>query len=716
MRLRLTLLACLAFVIGAVWTAPASASIPTMTVSELEPGMQGVCRTVIRGTEIREFECEIIDVFANMGFNHGPLILLRIWGDAVDESGGIAGGYSGSPVFIDGKLIGALSWGPYFTEGDVVGATPIHEMLRALTYPEEEAPRISSSPAELREPIQVAGREFNRVLLAQNQRDGADLEAAYGGDTLVMTPCRTPLIVSGLSEQGYARLREFAEERLPYMDLVMGPGGGTSDGVPILLGPTVLEPGASVGAQLASGDLDLTAVGTLTWVDDDGRFLAFGHPFLADGLTNLPFVTTRIVYTMPALDRSYKLGEPIEVVGTVTQDRLTAIGGTLRETPDMVEFNLTVIDHDIDRTQRYNYSVINKEDWLAFLGWLMPMEGLLYGSDRAGHGTCRVSFSIHGEGLARPIERENLFYAGYGLHESLNEFYEALNMLTLGNPYREVRLTRVDIEVETTSARQTMEILRARFQNAPNMGPGAIGYTGPGELDDKEAKDEEVGTSEPFDYMPPENIQDMPMEELEAYMQSMEGMEQYVDEYTPTTLVGYHQGDTIELLVTLRPYREDPIEKVVEIEIPEDFPPGQTSVEIYGGVSYGLYSSYYYMGAGTEDYYYGGYMYMPPEDLDEIIEEFEKRETGNTIIARLLTMGPDDPYYYLQDEYEAPEEIKAVLETEDIVYGWYSLPVEILGEDTAEVTDTMMPEGDLSEYMEPVEEQQESRSRNPHRH
>ena len=50
------------------------------------------------------------------------------------------------------------------------------------------------------------------------------------------------------------------------------------------------------------------------------------------------------------------------------------------------------------------------------------------------------------------------------------------------------------------------------------------------------------------------------------------------------------------------------------------------------------------------------------------------------------------------------------------MYGWYSLPVEILGEDTAEVTDTMMPEGDLSEYMEPVEEQQESRSRNPHRH
>jgi hypothetical protein len=110
---------------------PAYAEIETMTVSELSPGMRGVGRTVIKGTEISEFNVEIIDVFAKMGWNGGPLILCRLSGPVVEATGGIAGGFSGSPVFIDGKLIGALSAGWAYTDGMVAAATPINEMLKA---------------------------------------------------------------------------------------------------------------------------------------------------------------------------------------------------------------------------------------------------------------------------------------------------------------------------------------------------------------------------------------------------------------------------------------------------------------------------------------------------------------------------------------------------------------------------------------------------------
>lgn len=40
-----------------------------------------------------------------------------------------------------------------------------------------------------------------------------------------------------------------------------------------------LQPGSAVGISLMRGDIQLGALGTVTWVGDDGEILAFGHPF-----------------------------------------------------------------------------------------------------------------------------------------------------------------------------------------------------------------------------------------------------------------------------------------------------------------------------------------------------------------------------------------------------------------------------------------------------
>ncbi len=44
--------------------------------------------------------------------------------------------------------------------------------------------------------------------------------------------------------------------------------------------PVTIEPGSSIGAQLVRGDFSLAAIGTVTAVED-GKVLAFGHPFYA---------------------------------------------------------------------------------------------------------------------------------------------------------------------------------------------------------------------------------------------------------------------------------------------------------------------------------------------------------------------------------------------------------------------------------------------------
>ena len=685
--MRVRLMICSIFLWEAfLFSLPARAEIQTLTVSELSPGMRGIGRTVIMGTEISEFNCEIIDIFKDMGFNGGPLILVRISGSSVTESGGVAGGYSGSPVFIDGKLIGAISWGPYFTQGDVVGVTPINEMLKVFTYGRGSVAKFRS-PAKLRKPLTVGGHTWERVVLARDSREASELAKVEGADALVMVPLRTPLIVGGLSQAGFEKLREFVSERIPYVDVIQGSGGGSGRGVPLFLGPTELEPGSSIGVQIASGDLDLTAIGTLTWVSDDGRFLAFGHPFLGDGVTDLPFVTSRILYTMRALDRSYKMGEPIEVVGTVTQDRLTAVGGYLRQVPKMVNCRLEVVDLDLGRKRRYEYSVVNKEQWLSFFAWLIPMEGITYAVDRMGPGTVKVKFSIRGEGLAEPIERENIMYSAYGVSsDALSEFMEALNMVTAMNNFREVCVTNVEIRIEVSSDRRTMDIVRARYQNAPNMGPGAIGYTGPQQPSSGETQPSNLPQEGEYKYenieiygpqeppFPPSELTPPPLSPESGTIGGMVS--------APVELVKYSPGDVIKIQLTLRPYRQDEIQKTVELKIPEDFPLGQTTLEVFGGSNY--YSAYGLQSDSSDGGGYVANMYSLVKTLDDLIESFLKRPRYNSVIVRLNRQYNQDPYYYLQEDFKFPEEVSTVVEMGDnVVLGYYSLPIEIVSKENS---------------------------------
>ena len=86
-----------------------SAAAPQMTVTEIRPGMVGIGRTVFEGTKVEEFKVKIIGVIENVIGTHRNLILARLEGGPLANTGVIAG-MSGSPVYIDGRLVGAVSY------------------------------------------------------------------------------------------------------------------------------------------------------------------------------------------------------------------------------------------------------------------------------------------------------------------------------------------------------------------------------------------------------------------------------------------------------------------------------------------------------------------------------------------------------------------------------------------------------------------------------
>src|SRR5580658_3368405 len=109
------------------------AESPHMSVGEIRPGMVGVGRTVFEGTHVEEFQVKILGIIENVIGTRRNLILARLEGGPLANTGVIAG-MSGSPVYVDGRLIGAVSYAlGSFSKEAIAGITPIEEMTAETT-------------------------------------------------------------------------------------------------------------------------------------------------------------------------------------------------------------------------------------------------------------------------------------------------------------------------------------------------------------------------------------------------------------------------------------------------------------------------------------------------------------------------------------------------------------------------------------------------------
>src|SRR3954447_13987484 len=130
-----------AFCLAGLRAAPAQ-----LPIDEVRPGMVGTGRTVFQGDRIDEFTVRIIGVLRNVIGPRRNLILARLEGGPLADTGVIAG-MSGSPVYIDGKLVGAVSYSlGMFTKETIAGIPPIDEMIDATS---REAPRPAATRAAL---------------------------------------------------------------------------------------------------------------------------------------------------------------------------------------------------------------------------------------------------------------------------------------------------------------------------------------------------------------------------------------------------------------------------------------------------------------------------------------------------------------------------------------------------------------------------------------
>ena len=390
---------------------------PLMPVENLKAGMRGYAKTVISGDTIETFPVEVLGVTGSdsMGYQ----ILIRAGGDVMDRSGGIAQGMSGSPVYIDGKLAGAIAYGTAFTDSHYCLLTPIQDMLDILDKPEPHRAALKAS----------------------------------------LLPKGTPLMAGGFMPEGISVLQEGLQ---PYGLTVQDAGvsGGTSS-------EKDLEPGSSVGAALIQGDLTLGALGTVTWTDERGRILAFGHPFMKRGDAGFFLTKTWVLASLPNLQAAYKIGNIGAAAGTFNQDRNAGIAGQIGRLPAYIPLYVSVTDATRSRNGSARVKIVNDEQLAHTLTAAVLTSEAAKIADHGTGGSARVLFDVtalDSKGELLHISRENMYFDKSAVIKQLPiELQETVQVL-LQNKLEKVRITNIDVNVDASTESLVAEIKKVAVE------------------------------------------------------------------------------------------------------------------------------------------------------------------------------------------------------------------------------------------------------------
>jgi hypothetical protein len=396
-------------------------------LSEVKAGMRGVGRTVFSGTNVEDFNVEILGVLENAGPKQN-IILARLSGGPLDKTG-VLQGMSGSPVYLDGRLAGAVALSFPFSKEPIAGIRPIEEMLQTASAPLRTVARANpfAYSAEFPAPASVQ---------AGSQR---------------LIEISTPLWLGGFTR---STLDHFAPQlRAAGLEPVQGASGGASSksSGPA---PGKLEPGSMISVQLITGDLSAGADGTVTQVDGD-RIFAFGHRFLGGGETSLPFARAEVVTLLASLNSSFKISTSREWLGAILGDYSTAISGRIGEPVPMIPVSVTV--HGSGGERRYRFQIV-RDRLLTPLLSQMAIFSMIDATERvSGQSTIQASCRIALDG-APDVQFENAWSAETGTAQVVAAALAAPVAAITTSGFNALNLASITVEINVSNDRRELRL------------------------------------------------------------------------------------------------------------------------------------------------------------------------------------------------------------------------------------------------------------------
>ena len=513
----------------------------TISVSEIKDGMKGYGLTVFKGTQPERFDVEVIGILHH--FRPGEsLIVIKTPNPRLDVVKTVRG-MSGSPIYIDGRLAGAYAYSmSSFEIEPVAGVTPISLMLAEMRRPippgfwplERGAPlpgaageqHAANPPHASIETFDGAPGTYD---LEAHARQLADRLANRPDPARSMALATTPLMMAGVSDHAAAALRKLVEP----LGLEPLQGGGGTD-VPDPDAPAHFVNGGGLGVELARGDVSIMGLGTATYVDGTGKVAGFGHPMLNGGDSAIPTCIGRVLWVNASALASHKVGECARPLGTLIQDRQTAIILDENVTPPTIPVDIDVIGA-IGAPKTHWHAEITDDKFMgpglasAVLGSVIEAT-TSERRDLTWKLTSRVDVRGHGQ-----VDLEDVGIAAGGAPDE-GEWARSKFVSTIGdvlnNPWEHARISKVSARFEVKYARDLWRLrgvelidpivdagtkARLRLHLVPQDGPEVtrvVEVTMPSELAGKDVDVEVVpGYDVAPELAPPETLDQLLMNE-----------------------------------------------------------------------------------------------------------------------------------------------------------------------------------------------------------
>jgi len=281
----------------------AHANVEIFPVDQVHEGLEGQWVSAVDSLGPQKFPLKLVGVSKNFAGPGRDIIWVRA-ADEVNIGTGPVAGMSGSPVYVDGKWLGAYAYGFAWPKNEaLIGVTPAADML---------------------------------ALLDDNTREG--LPGVAQAKPMAVG-------VGGFSPRTIDAFRP----RLEAKGICLMDGVGLGDASEKSLEP--IKPGSAVVGLLMDGDFKAGAVGTVSWVSDDGQtLLAFGHPFLGRGSVTMPMASAQVVTVVSAYESSFKLANIGEPIGAITFDRQPGVVGKLGQSAPMATVRFSFAKEGSDAT------------------------------------------------------------------------------------------------------------------------------------------------------------------------------------------------------------------------------------------------------------------------------------------------------------------------------------------------------------------------------
>jgi hypothetical protein len=436
-------------------TPPVAGKTAILPLSEVKPGMKATAWTVFEGTEAEPVPIEVIGVWKNAWGPKQDIILAKMFGKALRT--GVAGGMSGSPVYVDGKMMGAVSLRiSVFSPDAICGITPIELMLEINEFD-------SSRPTDAKTPQSVASRAS--LMVPEN---------VLGGGALLQ-PIETPLTFSGFNE---LTLKHYGPvmQQMGLRPVMGGAAGGNYETKPASDWKTSLKPGQPIVGVLVSGDMNISGLGTVTY-NDGKKVLGFGHPFFNMGPLDMPMAKGEILTVLASNFQPNKVGNATDIVGALRQDRHSGIQGLLGEQAATIPVRLKVRSLDAsgkaEREKDFRFNVFVNQKWTPFLMTMTMFNSLSGLNEFAEETTYRLSGKVELDGLPSlnlgnmaaptdsPLPPAIVLASWWG--EKFNRLY--------GNNLATPKLKSVDATIDLIPERR-VTVIESAWMDKTDVNPG----------------------------------------------------------------------------------------------------------------------------------------------------------------------------------------------------------------------------------------------------